>query len=152
MIILGVNAYHADSSACILIDGKLIAAVEEERFLRVKHWAGFPRQAMRYCLQEAGVGIEEIDRVARIFRIVSVATETDTSAQEELNPNEVIQNLCKIFLEPLFTQHQVSVQTQLDPGMPNITRTPCSYSEAMSKSAPVIEALSKIPPVVRQLL
>jgi len=42
MIILGLNAYHGDSSAGIVIDGKLIAAVEEERFRRVKHWAGFP--------------------------------------------------------------------------------------------------------------
>lgn len=64
MIILGINAYHADSSACILIDGKLIAAVEEERFLRVKHWAGFPRQAIQYCLREAGVEVGEIDHIA----------------------------------------------------------------------------------------
>jgi carbamoyltransferase len=40
MIILGLNAYHGDSSACIVVDGKLIAAVEEERFTRIKHWAG----------------------------------------------------------------------------------------------------------------
>ena len=64
MVILGINAYHADSSACILIDGKLIAAVEEERFERVKHWAGFPRKSIQYCLQEAGVKIEEIDHIA----------------------------------------------------------------------------------------
>ena len=64
MVILGINAYHADSSACILIDGKLIAAVEEERFERVKHWAGFPLKSIQYCLQEAGVKIEEIDHIA----------------------------------------------------------------------------------------
>jgi carbamoyltransferase len=64
MIILGINAYHADSSACILKDGELIAAVEEERFTRIKHWAGFPMQSIRYCLREAGVGIEAIDHMA----------------------------------------------------------------------------------------
>jgi carbamoyltransferase len=64
MIILGLNAYHGDSSACIVIDGKLIAAAEEERFRRVKHWAGFPTEAIRYCLKEAQVGIEEIDHIA----------------------------------------------------------------------------------------
>jgi carbamoyltransferase len=64
MIILGINAYHADSSACILRNGELLAAVEEERFKRIKHWAGFPAQSIQYCLREAGVGIEEIDHVA----------------------------------------------------------------------------------------
>ena len=64
MIILGLNAYHGDSSACIVIDGQLIAAAEEERFRRVKHWAGFPIGAIKYCLNEAGVRIEDIDHVA----------------------------------------------------------------------------------------
>lgn len=64
MIILGLNAYHGDSSACIIKEGKLIAAVEEERFRRIKHWAGFPSQAIKYCLDEAGVGIEDIDHIA----------------------------------------------------------------------------------------
>lgn len=40
MIILGPNAYHGDSSACLVIDGKLVVAAEEERFRRIKHWAG----------------------------------------------------------------------------------------------------------------
>ena len=44
MIILGINAYHADSSAAIFVDGRMIAAIEEERFTRVKHWAGFPKR------------------------------------------------------------------------------------------------------------
>ena len=57
MIILGLNAFHADSSAALVRDGKLIAAAEEERFRRIKHWAGFPSQAIAYCLREAGVAI-----------------------------------------------------------------------------------------------
>jgi len=64
MVILGINAYHADSSACILVDGKLVAAAEEERFRRIKHWAGFPSEAIKYCLKEAGVKIEEVDHIA----------------------------------------------------------------------------------------
>ncbi len=64
MIILGLNAYHGDSSACIIVDGKLIAAVEEERFRRVKHWAGFPTESVRYCLNEAGISVEDIDHIA----------------------------------------------------------------------------------------
>lgn len=64
MIILGLNAYHGDSSACIVVDGKLVAAVEEERFTRIKHWAGFPKEAISYCLDEAGIVIDEIDHIA----------------------------------------------------------------------------------------
>ncbi|MEW6214982.1 MAG: carbamoyltransferase C-terminal domain-containing protein [Nitrospirota bacterium] len=64
MIILGLNAYHGDSSVCILKDGKLIAAVEEERFRRVKHWAGFPTLAIKYCLEEARAEISDIDYIA----------------------------------------------------------------------------------------
>lgn len=61
MIILGLNAYHADSSAAIFRDGKMIAATEEERFRRVKHWAGFPSKAIEFCLKEAHVGLEQVD-------------------------------------------------------------------------------------------
>jgi carbamoyltransferase len=63
-IILGINAYHGDSSACLVRDGVLVAAAEEERFRRLKHWAGFPAEAVRYCLDEAGIGLEGIDHVA----------------------------------------------------------------------------------------
>ena len=64
MIILGVNAYHGDSSACLILDGQLIAAVEEERFRRIKHWAGFPTEAIRYCLREADVQLTDVDHIA----------------------------------------------------------------------------------------
>src|SRR4051795_3790767 len=64
MIILGLNAFHADSAACIVRDGKLVAAAEEERFRRIKHWAGFPSQAIAYCLREARLRLGDIDHVA----------------------------------------------------------------------------------------
>src|SRR6266498_2677306 len=64
MIIVGINAHHADASACIVVDGKLVAAAEEERFRRIKHWAGFPSAAIRYCLDEAGVELNDVDHVA----------------------------------------------------------------------------------------
>lgn len=64
MIILGINAYHADSSAAIFVNGVMIAAIEEERFRRVKHWAGFPSLAIQFCLQEAGVTFEQVDYFA----------------------------------------------------------------------------------------
>jgi carbamoyltransferase len=64
MIILGLNTFHADSSAALVQDGKLIAAAEEERFRRIKHWAGFPAHAIAYCLREAGVQISDVEHVA----------------------------------------------------------------------------------------
>lgn len=64
MLILGLNAFHGDSSACIIRDGQLIAAVEEERLRRIKHWAGFPSEAIRYCLKEAGAELADLDVVA----------------------------------------------------------------------------------------
>ncbi len=64
MFILGLNTYHGDSSACILENGELVTAVEEERFRRIKHWAGFPSEAIRYCLKEAKVEVKDLDLIA----------------------------------------------------------------------------------------
>jgi len=64
MNILGINAYHGNASAAIVCDGHLVAAVEEERFNRVKYAAGFPTQAIRYCLREAGLTLADIHHVA----------------------------------------------------------------------------------------
>src|SRR5207245_3154177 len=64
MIIIGINAFHGDSSACLVRDGVMLAAAEEERFRRVKHWAGFPAEAIRYCLAEAGVTLSHVDQIA----------------------------------------------------------------------------------------
>lgn len=64
MLILGINAFHADSSAAIVRDGQLIAAAEEERFRRIKHWAGFPEHAIRFCLKEAGARLGDVTQIA----------------------------------------------------------------------------------------
>lgn len=64
MIILGINAYHANSSAAIVVDGRLIAAVEEERLNRVKYAAGLPVRAIQFCLEAAGAKLTEVDYIA----------------------------------------------------------------------------------------
>lgn len=64
MIVLGLNAYHGDSAAALVKDGKLIAAAEEERFRRIKHWSGLPTEAMRWCLQDAGLSLADVDHLA----------------------------------------------------------------------------------------
>lgn len=63
-LILGINAYHGDSSACLLHNGQLIAAAEEERFCRIKHFAGFPIESIRYCLKEGKIKLSEIAIIA----------------------------------------------------------------------------------------
>ncbi len=63
MYILGINAYHGDAAAALIKDGKLIAAVEEERFNRVKHCAGFPVESVRYCLNTAGIKLEDVEHI-----------------------------------------------------------------------------------------
>jgi len=62
--IVGLNAYHADSAACIVVDGRLVAAAEEERFRRIKHWAGFPGEALAYCLREARMQLSDVAVIA----------------------------------------------------------------------------------------
>ncbi|OQW58739.1 MAG: hypothetical protein A4S14_06845 [Proteobacteria bacterium SG_bin9] len=64
MLILGISALYHDSAAVILRDGEIIAAAQEERFSRKKHDAGFPRHAIAYCLEEAGVRAEDVDYVS----------------------------------------------------------------------------------------
>jgi len=64
MIILGINAYHANSSAAIVVNGRLLAAVEEERLNRVKYAAGLPARAIQYCLDQAGAKLSEVDHIA----------------------------------------------------------------------------------------
>lgn len=61
MNIIGINAWHADASAALVVNGALIVAIEEERFTRKKHWAGFPGQAIEFCMREAGLSWEDID-------------------------------------------------------------------------------------------
>ena len=65
--ILGINAYHGDASAALVVDGELVAAVEEERFNRIKHWAGFPAQSIQYCLSVGDVTADQLDHVAISF-------------------------------------------------------------------------------------
>lgn len=64
MYTLGLNAYHGDSSAAIYRNNELIAATEEERIRRIKHWAGLPTEAIQFCLQEAGITLAEVDFIA----------------------------------------------------------------------------------------
>ena len=61
--ILGLSAYYHDSAACLLVDGQVVAAAQEERFSRKKHDERFPAQAVAYCLSEAGIGRDEVDYV-----------------------------------------------------------------------------------------
>jgi carbamoyltransferase len=64
MRILGLSAFYHDSAAALLVDGELVAGAQEERFTRKKHDAGFPKNAVEYCLAEGGVDLDQIDCIA----------------------------------------------------------------------------------------
>ena len=77
MYILGINAYHGDSSACLLKDGVVISASEEERFRRIKHWAGLPSLAIQFCLRENrihgnNIGSLNIDQLEKNIKAASL--------------------------------------------------------------------------------
>ena len=61
--VLGISAYYHDSAACLVEDGRVLAAAQEERFTRKKHDAGFPANAVAYCLREAGITARELNLV-----------------------------------------------------------------------------------------
>lgn len=63
MYILGISAFYHDSAACLIKDGRIVAAAQEERFTRIKHDSEFPTNAVRYCLEEAGIGITGVDTI-----------------------------------------------------------------------------------------
>ena len=64
MNILGISAFYHDSAACLVVDGRIVAAAQEERFTRKKHDYEFPKGAVDYCLREAGLRPEDLDLVA----------------------------------------------------------------------------------------
>ena len=61
--ILGINAFHADSSAALIKNGQVIAAIEEEKFTRLKHWSGFPKKSIKWCLQYANINFSDISHI-----------------------------------------------------------------------------------------
>ncbi|CAN0533125.1 unnamed protein product, partial [Scytosiphon promiscuus] len=63
MYILGISAFYHDSAACLIKDGKIVAAAQEERFTRKKHDAGFPQNAISYCVEEAQISSSDIDHI-----------------------------------------------------------------------------------------
>jgi len=107
MYILGINAYHGDASACIFKNEELIAAIEEERILRIKHWAGFPCESIKFCLEEAGIDITQVDHItiardpsANILKKVAHVLKNLASidaAKDRLLNRKKISNIAKDF-------------------------------------------------------
>lgn len=109
MKILGINAYHGDSSACLVIDGVLINAIEEERINRIKHWAGLPMEAIKWCLSDAGIEIQDVDYIAisrnpsahlhkKILRVLSKTPSLDFLKSRLSNVSKVSDIKTKIVL------------------------------------------------------
>lgn len=118
MIILGLNAHHADSSAAIFVDGKLIAASEEERFRRIKHWAGFPSQSIEFCLKEVGISLDQVDHIcigrdpnAKIWNkakyVLKSLTKKNTLIFDRLYNLDKIKSLESEFKENFFVSEEI---------------------------------------------
>ncbi len=111
MYILGLNAYHGGASACLIKDGELIAAAEEERFERVKYWAGFPVHAIKYCLSEAGISVNDVEHIgisrdpnANIVRKARYAIQRGPSPQlllDRLRNRQVVGNISSVLCDNL---------------------------------------------------
>ena len=69
MNVIGLNIFHADTSACLIKDNEIVAAVEEERFVRIKHYSGFPKKSIEYCLEKGNLKLSDIDYVCVNFNV-----------------------------------------------------------------------------------
>ncbi|HHT9141134.1 MAG: carbamoyltransferase [Planctomycetes bacterium] len=127
MYILGISAYYHDSAAALIKDGRVVAAVEEERLSRIKHDNGFPTKAIEYCLAQEGVSINDVDYVVfyekpflKFERILMTSFGTFPSSyrffreamlnmlKEKLWVKEIIQRKLKYQKEVLFVEHHLS--------------------------------------------
>jgi carbamoyltransferase len=109
MYILGISCFYHDAAACLLKDGEIIAAAQEERFTRIRHDQDFPTQAIKYCLKEAGITIDQVDYVGfydkpliKFERILATSPwrarsvfhqDTPLAAQEAFDPQLIRRSL-----------------------------------------------------------
>ena len=84
MYIIGISAFYHDSAACLVQDGEIVAAAQEERFTRKKHDPGFPRRTVAYCLAQAGIGIKDLKMGAPLHRRNAAADGTATRDDETI--------------------------------------------------------------------
>lgn len=108
-VVIGINAYHGDSSACLLIEGRLVCAIEEERIRRIKHWAGLPVEAIRWCLEYSGISLRDVDYIAigrnpyshifrKILRVLRKRPDSDflkNRAKNAAKIGNIKSNICK---------------------------------------------------------
>ena len=113
MNIIGINAFHGDSAACLLVDGKLRAAAEEERFRRIKHWAGFPSKAIEFCLNEAGLKLSDID-------IIAINSDKNAAKKQKIQFLMTGQASWSLIKEKLFIRKKrTSIKEHLQQEIPN---------------------------------
>ena len=92
--ILGISAFYHDSAACLVIDGEIVAAAQEERFTRVKHDHNFPANAVRYCLSEAGITANDLDYVGfyeNVYKAIIGEAELEVKPEQARNVIRVIE-------------------------------------------------------------
>ena len=96
MYILGINAYHGDSSACLVKDGQVLAAIEEERFNRIKHWSGFPEKSINFCLEKYGLEINDLDYITTNSNFFSnIFLKISFSLNQLINPSFLLNQVIR---------------------------------------------------------
>ena len=125
MYTLGLNAAYHDSAACLVRDGRVVAAAEEERFTRIKHgkrpvpfsaWE-LPYHAVDYCLAAAGIDLAAVDQVAYSFDPYLLAPSREPTIALPLEPSAAPRGLAP--WEPLFVSYIVNAERQLLDGRGN---------------------------------
>ena len=111
MIILGLNINHADTSACLIVNGKIIAAIEEERFVRIKHYAGFPKNSIEFCLSLANKRIKDVNFVTVNYSPASNLKQKILYSLKNINSTATLNKILK-FRNKLF--HKSDLQLFLD--------------------------------------
>ena len=102
MNILGLNVFHADTSACIVKNGELIVAAEEERFTRIKHFTGFPKNSIDFCLKEANLSLNDIDNICVNFNNNYNFREKLFFSLKNLNSVNILNKLFRIIKKNLY--------------------------------------------------
>ena len=137
MRVLGISAFYHDSAACLVEDGDIVAAAQEERFTRKKHDYRFPTHALNYCLEEAGIGPGELDYVA-FYDKPLLKFDRLLETYIAYAPRGF-----KLFLKgmPLWLKQKLYMPRELDKGLSHHTKVATSSPSTTSRTPPALSFL-----------
>lgn len=148
MRILGISAFYHDSAAALVVDGKIVAAAQEERFTRKKHDASFPKQAIGYCLREAGVNLSEVDHVVfydkpfiKFERLIETYLSFAPKGFTSFSKAMPVWLSEKLFQKSLLTKKLMAIDSAFDQGRLLFTEHHISHAASAFYPSPFDKAL-----------